>query len=214
MKDYKEQRRQMVKLQIRRRGVRNPRILEAMELVPRHHFVPKDYSDCAYEDNPISIGKGQTISQPYMVALMTECLGPKPGDRILEIGTGSGYQTAILAELAQEVYSIERIPELAEKARERLAQLGYSNVFIRSGDGTIGFKEKAPYDGILVAAGSPRVPDPLVEQLEIGGCLVIPVGSSSHQSIYTISRDEQGLHKTEGAGCIFVPLIGAHGWEN
>ncbi len=203
----------MVKLQIRRRGICNPRVLEAMETVPRHLFVPDGDSDYAYEDNPISIGKGQTISQPYMVAHMTEYLDPKPGDRILEIGSGSGYQTAILAELAREVYSIERIPELAKQAQERLAELGYSNVFIQSGDGTNGWAQKAPFDGILVAAGAPKVPEPLVEQLNIGGCLVIPVGSYSHQTINKITRNVQGTNKTNGTNCIFVPLIGDYGWD-
>ncbi len=213
MNDRGQYRHRMVEHQIRKRGVRNARVLAAMEKVPRHEFVPPSAHHHAYEDSPLSIGKGQTISQPYMVALMTECAGPKPEDRVLEVGTGSGYQTAILAELALEVYSIERIPELAERARALLCRLGYANVTIRTGDGSEGWSEKAPFDVIIVTAGAPEIPDPLVEQLEDGGRMVIPIGSSQHQTLYTVTRERNRIRKEEGTGCVFVPLIGAFGWE-
>jgi protein-L-isoaspartate(D-aspartate) O-methyltransferase len=230
VKDYERQRRRMVEHQIRKRGVRDGRVLAAMEKVPRHRFVPESAANHAYEDSPLSIGKGQTISQPYMVALMTEALVPEPGDRVLEVGTGSGYQTAILAELVSEVYSIERIPELGERAEallysieripelgERaealLSRLGYENVLIQIGDGSEGWVEKAPFDAIVVTAGAPEIPDPLVEQLAAGGRLVIPIGSSHHQTLCTVKKEKERIRKEEGAGCVFVPLIGAFGWE-
>ena len=213
-KDYEQQRYRMVEHQIRRRGLRDSRVLAVMEKVPRHRFVPENSCDYAYEDSPLSIGNGQTISQPYMVALMTETLSPQPNDRVLEVGTGSGYQTAILAELAREVYSIERIPELAERAEGLLSRLGYENVSVRVGDGSQGLSEEAPFHGILVTAGAPEIPDPLVEQLEIGGRLVIPIGGAYHQTLYTVKREETGIRKVVGTGCVFVPLIGAYGWED
>lgn len=212
MKDYEAQRRRMVEHQIRKRGVRNARVLAAMEKVPRHRFVPESASDHAHEDSPQSIGKGQTISQPYMVALMTETLGPEPHERVLEVGTGSGYQTAILAELASEVYSIERIPELAERAEALLSLLGYRNVSVRVGDGSEGWSEKAPFDAILVTAASPEIPEPLVEQLKVGGRLVIPIGSAHHQTLCTVEKEKDGIRTKEGTGCVFVPLIGTFGW--
>jgi len=184
-----------------------------MERIPRHRFVPENSCDHAYEDSPLSIGKGQTISQPYMVALMTECAAPEPDDRVLEVGTGSGYQTAILAELAREVYSIERIPELAESAEGLLSQLGYENVSIRVDDGSKGWSEKAPFDAIVVTAGAPEIPDPLVEQLGVGGRLVIPIGNAHHQTLCTVTRERNGIRMEEGTGCVFVPLIGRFGWE-
>lgn len=212
-KDFERRRHRMVEQQIRRRGVRNPQVLAAMERVPRHRFVPENLWDCAYDDSPLSIGEGQTISQPYMVALMTETVAPDPGDRVLEVGTGSGYQTAILAELVREVYSIERIPALAERAERLLARLGYENVSIRVGDGSQGLREEAPFNGILVTAGSPEVPAPLVEQLEMGGRLVIPIGDAYHQTLTTVCRGEEGIRKVKGTGCVFVPLIGTYGWD-
>jgi protein-L-isoaspartate(D-aspartate) O-methyltransferase len=202
----------MVEHQIRRRGVRDGRVLAAMERIARHRFVPEKLRDYAYDDSPLSIGDGQTISQPYMVALMTESIAPEPGDRVLEVGTGSGYQTAILAELVLQVYSIERIPVLAERAERLLSGLGYENVSIRVGDGSQGLGEEAPYNGILVTAGAPEIPDPLVEQLEVGGRLVIPIGGAHHQTLYTVIKEERGFRKVTGTGCVFVPLIGAHGW--
>lgn len=212
-KDYEKRRHRMVEHQIRRRGVRNPQVLAAMEKVPRHRFVPENLWDSAYDDSPLSIGEGQTISQPYMVALMTETVAPEPGGRVLEVGTGSGYQTAILAELVREVYSIERIPALAERAERLLDRLGYENVSIRVGDGSQGLSAEAPFNGILVTAGAPEVPDPLVEQLEIGGRLVIPIGDAYHQVLTTVCRGAEGIRKVQGTGCVFVPLIGTHGWD-
>jgi protein-L-isoaspartate(D-aspartate) O-methyltransferase len=176
-------------------------------------FVPGQAANHAYEDSPLSIGRGQTISQPYMVALMTEALGPEPGDRVLEVGTGSGYQTAVLAELVREVFSIERIPELGERAEALLSRLGYENVTIRTGDGSGGWIEKAPFDGIVVTAAAPVTPDPLVEQLGEGGRLVIPIGSAHHQTLYTVKKERGQIRKEEGTGCVFVPLIGTFGWE-
>jgi protein-L-isoaspartate(D-aspartate) O-methyltransferase len=211
--DYERQRQRMVEHQIRKRGVRNCRVLAAMEKIPRHRFVPENSRDQAYEDSPLSIGKGQTISQPYMVALMTECAALEPDDRVLEVGTGSGYQTAILAELVREVYSIERIPELAERAEGLLSGLGYENVSIRVDDGSEGWSEKAPFDAIIVTAGAPEIPDPLVEQLEVGGRLVIPIGSAHHQTLCTVKKERNRIRKEEGTGCVFVPLIGMFGWE-
>lgn len=213
MTDYERQRKRMVEHQIRRRGVRDCRVLAAMEKIPRHRFVPESSRNQAYEDSPLSIGKGQTISQPYMVALMTECAAPEPEDRVLEVGTGSGYQTAILAELVRKVYSIERIPELAEKAEGLLSRLGYENVSIRVDDGSEGWGEKAPFDAIIVTAGAPEIPDPLVEQLEVGGRLVIPIGSAHHQTLCTVKKERNRIRKQEGTGCVFVPLIGTFGWE-
>ncbi len=210
---YERQRYRMVERQIRKRGVRNSRVLAAMEKVPRHRFVPEDSSEHAYEDSPLSIGKGQTISQPYMVAVMTESAVPEAHERVLEVGTGSGYQTAILAELAREVYSIERIPELAERAKGLLGRLGYENVFIRVGDGSEGWGEMAPFDAIVVTAGAPDIPEPLVEQLGLGGRLVIPIGSSHHQTLCTVRKETKSIRKEEGTGCVFVPLIGTFAWE-
>ena len=213
MTDYERQRQRMVERQIRKRGVRSYRVLTAMEKIPRHRFVPENSCDHAYEDSPLSIGKGQTISQPYMVALMTECAAPEPDDRVLEVGTGSGYQTAILAELVREVYSIERIPELAERAEGLLSRLGYKNVSIRVDDGSGGWREKAPFDAIIVTAGAPEIPGPLVEQLEVGGRLVIPIGSAHHQTLCTVRKERNRIRTEEGTGCVFVPLIGTFGWE-
>ena len=213
MTDYERQRQGMVERQIRKRGVRSRRVLSAMEKIPRHRFVPENSYDHAYEDSPLSIGKGQTISQPYMVAVMTECAAPEPDDRVLEVGTGSGYQTAILAELVREVYSIERIPELAERAEGLLSRLGYENVSIRVDDGSEGWSEKAPFDAIIVTAGAPSVPKILIDQLAIGGRMVVPVGDRHSQDLIKITKDEKGVHETNLGGCRFVKLVGEHGWE-
>ncbi len=212
MKDYETQRESMVERQIRGRGVNNQRVLETMKKVPRHDFVPNKSVSQAYMDRPLSIGNGQTISQPYMVALMSECLDPQASERVLEIGTGSGYQTAILAELSREVYSVERIPELAEGARRMLKQIGYRNISVYEGDGSLGLPEEAPFDCIIVAAGAPEVPEPLLDQLGMGGRLVVPIGDAHHQNLYTFVRDSKGIHKKAGTGCVFVPLIGSYGW--
>jgi len=213
-KDFEACRREMVARQIRARGVSHPGVLAAMSKVPRHLFVPAASQGQAYDDLPLSIGKGQTISQPYMVALMSECLSPGAGHRVLEVGTGSGYQTAVLAEMVQWVYSVERLAELARQADSRLASLGYANISLQEGDGSRGLPEEAPFDGILVTAGSPEVPTPLVDQLKAGGTLVIPVGDAYHQTLIKVFRDTGGgVHRERVAGCVFVPLIGTYGWS-
>ncbi|HNT89873.1 MAG TPA: protein-L-isoaspartate(D-aspartate) O-methyltransferase [Candidatus Hydrogenedentes bacterium] len=204
----------MVETDIAKRGVHSPRVLEVMRETPRHLFVSPDQERHAYEDHPLQIGHGQTISQPYMVAVMTELLDLRPEDCVLEIGTGSGYQTAILASLAREVVSIERQPELAEDAADRLHGLGYTNVLVHCGDGTLGWPEGAPYDAILVTAGSPGVPHALKEQLAMGGRLVCPAGSRDVQQLVKIVRTETGFVETTGISCIFVPLIGQQGWPD
>jgi protein-L-isoaspartate(D-aspartate) O-methyltransferase len=183
-----------------------------MGRVPRHLFVEEALRDSAYGDHALPIGEQQTISQPYMVALMTETLALKGSERVLEIGTGSGYQTAVLAELAAKVYSIERIDSLAAKARRLLASLGYRNVQIKVFDGTYGWKEEAPFDAILVTAGSPEIPMPLTEQLKEGGRMVIPVGERTTQVLKKVTKTSAGIEVTSLTGCVFVPLIGSHGW--
>ncbi len=210
---YLKLRRKMIRQQIADRGVRDPRVLEAMLRVPRHLFVPEEIRYRAYDDCPLPIGEGQTISQPYMVAWMTELLELRGTERVLEIGTGSGYQAAVLCELAGEVYSIELHPRLAREAEGRLRALGYANFSIRAGDGTLGWPEKAPFDGIMVTAGSPSVPQPLLEQLAEGGRLVIPVGSTGMQMLTLVRRKENRFLTTEEGSCIFVPLVGKHGWK-
>ena len=213
-KELERRRREMVEL-IRHRGVKDERVLEAMLQVPRHRFVPLHQQEMAYEDTPLSIGLGQTISQPYIVALMTEALQLKGNERVLEIGTGSGYQTAVLSQLCHWVYTVERLPELSQKAEETLKALGYSNVSFCVGDGTLGWKEHAPYQAIMVTAGAPKVPRPLIDQLDTGGRLVIPVGSQSHQELLRIVKEDgKGRLRRESlGGCIFVRLIGEEGWN-
>ncbi len=209
---FEEQRQRMVAGQLMVRGIKDGRILSAFSKVPRHLFVPPALRSKSYEDRPCPIGAGQTISQPYIVALMTEQLSLPPGARVLEIGTGSGYQTAILAELASQVYSIERIPALAETASEILLELGYQNVQIRVGDGSQGWPEEAPFDGILVAAAAPQVPHPLLDHLAEGGRLVIPIGAPLNQTLTVVQRHEGQTKIHAVCQCVFVPLIGAHGW--
>ncbi|MCX7981970.1 MAG: protein-L-isoaspartate(D-aspartate) O-methyltransferase [Syntrophales bacterium] len=214
---FARQRKKMVDSQIRARGVRDERVLKAMEKIPRHLFVEPALEDQAYADTPLPIGEGQTISQPYMVALMTEAMNLKGHEKVLEIGTGSGYQTAILAELAEQVFSVERIASLAAQARKILDALKYFNVAIRVGDGTLGWKEEAPFDAIIVTAGAPHIPRPLVEQLAIGGRLVIPVGGRFTQELYRVTRlssDPEDVKKEALGGCRFVDLIGEHGWRH
>jgi len=211
--DWEEQRDQMVKRQLVSRGIKDERVLEAMRKVPRHFFVPEKLRESAYHDGPLSIGEGQTISQPYMVALMTECLGLKGGEKVLEVGTGSGYQTAILAELAEHVYTIERVPILLEKAQQILTHLGYKTIKFKGGDGTYGWREESPFDGIIVTAGAPDISQVLVEQLNDGGVLVIPVGSRYSQSLYKVTKKGDKIEKENFTFCVFVPLIGKYGWK-
>jgi protein-L-isoaspartate(D-aspartate) O-methyltransferase len=208
-----DERERMVEYQIRSRGIQNSRILAVMREIPRHFFIPPPYDRSAYEDSPLPIGNKQTISQPYIVALMTELLNPGPEDRILEIGAGSGYQAAILGMLAKKVITIERIPEVADLARSNLSRLGITNVDLIVGDGTIGYSAGAPYDGILITAATPQVPQPLIDQLADGGRLVAPVGDRDIQELVRISRTGSRTVRTSQGGVRFVPLIGREGWE-
>jgi protein-L-isoaspartate(D-aspartate) O-methyltransferase len=210
---YEATRERMVAQQIQARGVFDPRVLAAMRKVPRHLFIPQHLWDQAYNDYPLPIGEDQTISQPYIVALMTEILEVKETDRILELGTGSGYQAAILAELAAAVFSIDRVESLADQARNLLGQMGYRNIKIKVGDGTLGWAEKMPFDGIIVTAGAPKVPRPLLEQLALGGRLVIPVGDMWSQTLTCVRKTKDGLRFEYHGGCRFVRLIGKYGWE-
>jgi len=212
MIDDERARLKMVDEQLAVRGIKDRRVLSAMGRVPRHLFVEEALRDSAYGDHALPIGEQQTISQPYMVALMSETLALKGSERVLEIGTGSGYQTAVLAELAAQVYSIERIDSLAAKARRLLASLGYRNITIKVFDGTYGWKEEAPFDAILVTAGSPEIPMPLTEQLKEGGRMVIPVGERTTQVLKKVTKTSAGIEVTGLTGCVFVPLIGGHGW--
>jgi len=202
-----EKRDWMVKAQIESRGVKDSMVLKAMRKVPRHLFVPKSYQEEAYADEPLPIGEGQTISQPYIVALMTELLGLKGGEKVLEIGTGSGYQAAILAEIAKEVYSIEIICPLAERAESSLKELGYKNVTVKCGDGYQGWKEHSLFDGIIVTAAPDHIPQPLVDQLKIGGRLVIPVGEL-FQELILVTKTEKGIKKENVIPVRFVPMTG------
>jgi protein-L-isoaspartate(D-aspartate) O-methyltransferase len=211
--DTAAQRKVMVDRHIRARGVRDPRVLAAIGEVPREAFLPPELADFAYEDRPLPIGSGQTISQPFIVALMIDAMHLTGGETVLEVGTGSGYAAAVLAGVAGHVYTIERHAELADVARQRLAALGYANVVVQHGDGTLGWPEHAPYDAIVVAAGGPTVPSVLLEQLALGGRLVMPVGSSSTQELVRVTRTGQAEYRREDLGSVmFVPLIGAHGW--
>jgi protein-L-isoaspartate(D-aspartate) O-methyltransferase len=204
----------MVEEQLISRGVKDPRVIAAMKKIPRHLFVEEALQNQAYTDHPLPIGEKQTISQPYIVALMTEALELKGTEKILEIGAGSGYQTAVLAELAQKVFSIERIRSLAIKARKLLFELGYFNVEIKIFDGTYGWVEESPFDAIIVTAGGPDIPQPLLDQLAMGGRLVIPVGDAYVQDLIRLRKKEDGIHKEDLGGCRFVKLIGKYGWEN
>jgi protein-L-isoaspartate(D-aspartate) O-methyltransferase len=203
-----EQRRQMVERDLQGRDIRDEKVLAAMLEVPRHEFVPRAVRRRAYGDHPLSIGHGQTISQPYVVALMTQAISPKPGQRVLEVGTGSGYQAAVLAEIVAEVYTIELIPELARTAEERLKLLGYRNVRVRAGDGYQGWPEAAPFDAVVVTCGAEEVPEPLFDQLRPGGKMVIPVGPTGGvQSLRLITRGPGGKREVRDLGAVrFVPL--------
>jgi protein-L-isoaspartate(D-aspartate) O-methyltransferase len=217
MERYTKQRMKMIESQLRSRGIADARVLAAMSRIPRHFFVEEALMDQAYNDNPLPIEERQTISQPYIVALMTEAMALTGKEKVLEIGTGSGYQTAILASVADRVFSIERIAALAGRARKILDTLNLFNVAIRVGDGTYGWREESPFDAIIVTAGAPRIPEPLVAQLAVGGRLVVPVGSRSSQELIRITRlsdADNDLKKENLGGCRFVDLIGEHGWEN
>jgi protein-L-isoaspartate(D-aspartate) O-methyltransferase len=203
----------MVETQIAGRGIRDARVLDAMRSVPRHIFVPREKQAYAYDDRPLEVGFAQTISQPYMVGVMTELLGLSPEDRVLEIGTGSGYQCAVLASLASEVVSVERVERLAESARATLDELEYDNVTVVVGDGTLGCPEQAPFNAILVTAGAPYVPRALERQLADGGRLLCPAGDRSMQRLIKIVRRGDELVESEHTRCVFVPLIGENGWE-
>lgn len=216
MDRYKKQRARMVETQIRARHVRDDRVLKVMEAIPRHLFVDEGLINQAYSDNPLPIGERQTISQPYIVALMTEALELKGRERILEIGTGSGYQTAVLAKLADRVFSIERVAVLATRARRILDRLNCYNVAIRVGDGSYGWKEEAPFDAIITTAAAPQVPQYLLEQLAFGGRLVVPVGNREVQTLYKLTRSLENpaeIKKEDLGGCRFVSLIGESGWK-
>ena len=209
---FESERRAMVEWQLRRRGIHDERVLRAMFEVPRHEFVPPLFQSKAYDDQPIAIGDGQTISQPYMVAAMTEAARIEPGDRVLEIGTGSGYQAAILAHLGAEVITLERIPRLADSARERLERLGYSGVRVATADGSAGYPVGAPYAAILVTAAAPAVPEFLVTQLANGGRLLIPVGTLELQTLQVISKYADKISIRDLDPCQFVPLVGKQAW--
>ena len=210
--EFKKERRAMVQDQLIARGIRDSRVLEAMAEVPRERFVPPERAAEAYADRPLPIGQGQTISQPYIVALMLELLGVRPSSKVLEIGTGTGYQAALLAALGAKVCSVERLPELARAAEERLRALGFSGVVIRVADGSLGWSEEAPFDGIVVSASAPRVPRELTDQLADGGTLLIPVGETFSQVLTVVQRRGGGIEARAACGCAFVPLVGARGW--
>lgn len=216
MKDFdlEEIRERMVAEQLIPRGISDKKVLAAFRKIPRHYFVPADLQERSYDDYPLPIGNQQTISQPYMVALMTQLLSLKGGEKVLEIGTGSGYQTAILAEMAKEVYSVERIDLLAAQAEKTLNSIGYTNFKIKVGDGTLGWDEYAPYDAIIVTAGAPGVPESLAKQLKDGGRIVIPLGSGYMQIMTIVEKNGDKLTTKEVCGCAFVPLIGKEGWSD
>jgi protein-L-isoaspartate(D-aspartate) O-methyltransferase len=208
-----KQRFEMVKYQIEARGIRDLRVLEAMREIPRHLFVPEPYREAAYRDSPLPIGESQTISQPYIVALMTELLELGPTDRVLEIGTGSGYQAALLSRLAAEVVTVERLSGVADGARKNLAARGIKNVEVIVGDGTLGYPGQAPYQGIIITACAPEVPASLIAQLADGGRLVAPVGSRDFQELTKLVRHGGSVERSTFGGVAFVPLIGAYGWQ-
>ena len=206
-------RRRMVQSQLRDRGIHDPHVLRIMEAMPRHLFVDEALEAKAYSDSALPIGASQTISQPYMVALMTQALELNGEEKILEIGTGSGYQTAILAELADRVFTVERIASVGVAARDRLTTMGYTNIVFRIADGSVGWREMAPFDRVLIAAGAPRMPHFLDEQLKPGGIVVMPIGVGENQMLVKAVRTETGWQRRELCGCAFVPLIGRDAWE-
>jgi protein-L-isoaspartate(D-aspartate) O-methyltransferase len=203
----------MVEEQLVRRGITDARVLDAMRKTPRHRFVEEALRDRAYGDHPLPIGEGQTISQPYMVAAMTQLLRLDGSEKVLEIGTGSGYQTAILSALARRVCSVERVPALAARARRVIEELGLTNVIVRTGDGTYGWPDEAPFGRVLVTAGAPQVPGPLFQQLAEGGRLVVPVGEPQSQTLYVIEKVDGRMRTSADCGCVFVKLVGKYGWD-
>jgi len=209
---FDEQRSHMVESQLVARGLKGERLIAAFRKVPRHLFIPPEFQIEAYADHPLPIGAGQTISQPYIVALMTDALRLQGHERVLEIGGGSGYQTAILAEMVLEVFSVERLPELLSTARRRLSALGYTNIHSTMGNGSLGWPEHAPYDAILVSAAAPEVPNPLLAQLGESGRMVLPIGLADTQMLIQVERRNGAVHRRELASCVFVPLVGQHGW--
>lgn len=204
-------RRRMVDEQLIPRDIKNPRVLDVFKKIERHKFVPREFATSAYADFPVPIGEGQTISQPYIVALMTEYLDLTGSERVLEVGTGSGYQTAILAELAKEVYTVERFENLAKQAQNLLNELGYKNIKIKVGDGTLGWPEQAPFDRIIITAASPSIPPPLSEQLKEGGKLILPLGEAFGQVLTLVEKKQGILQYKDICGCVFVPLVGKYG---
>jgi protein-L-isoaspartate(D-aspartate) O-methyltransferase len=211
---FARERERMVEEQLIARGVTDARVIDVMRRLPRHLFVDEALRDRAYGDHPLPIGEGQTISQPFIVGRMTELLRLTGREKVLEVGTGCGYQAAVLAELAARVCTIERIPRLATRARETLEGLGYRNVWVRAANGTLGWPDEAPFDRILVAAGGPTVPPPLFEQLGEGGRMVIPVGDAANQVLQVIDKVHGGKRVTEDSGCVFVKLVGKYAWES
>lgn len=212
--DYSELREKMIRSQLAARGIQDPAVLEAMGTVPREIFIPANKRQYAYADSALPIGQKQTISQPYIVALMAEALEPERDDRVLEIGTGSGYAAAILSRIVSQVYTVERHAQLARKAKDHFKLLGYKNIHIHVGDGTLGWRQYAPYDAIIVTAGGPEIPNPLLEQLETGGRLVIPVGAKHEiQNLVRVDRIDEDKYQRQSLGSVrFVPLIGEVGW--
>jgi len=211
--DFQALRHKMVEEQLKARGIGDAAVLGAMERVPRHKFIPDTLKSMAYDDCPVPIGEGQTVSQPYIVALMTQCLGLNKEKRVLEVGTGSGYQAAILAELSREVYSVERIEALAERARWMFQNLKYKNIKVFSGDGSLGLPDESqPFDAVIVTAASPRPPEHLFEQLSSGGRLVVPVGGRFSQTLTLFTKVDDQITEEVLCGCVFVPLIGKYGW--
>ena len=204
-------RKMMVREQISNRGIQDNRVIEAFLKVERHKFIPEKHRNSSYADHPVPIGEGQTISQPYIVALMSECLELKGTERVLEVGTGSGYQAAILAQLAKEVYSVERFPDLAQQARSVLNGSGYSNIKIKVDDGTTGWKEEAPFDRIIVTAAAQKIPQPLIDQLAEGGKLIMPVGETFSQVLTILEKEGGKITSRIVCGCVFVPLVGKFG---
>jgi len=210
---FEELRDFMVRTQLIPRGIKDERVLRVMNKVPRHLFVNESIQYKAYEDMALPIGEGQTISQPYMVAVMTELLELKGTEKVLEVGTGSGYQAAILSELSTEVYTIERFEKLAQEARKKFQELSYNNIYVKSGDGTLGWPEKAPFDRIIITAGTPQIPDPLIQQLAQGGIIVAPVGERFSQQLIRVKKSDRELSEESHTMCVFVPLVGQYGWD-